>query len=236
MKKTIRNIVLILSFTTTCYSQSNDTIHKAYYGTQNEEISFKYLTKLTNLKMLDYQGSYHFGESEGESQLEILYSNDKLFAREEYSNWKNDTWELVYDRKKPEFNNGILLVDDISYDLYAYGMTKGLGSSYTDVDEEKVYQYLQYNVDTFIKIPLGKHPETSFVKLSKKDLESYTKSELKIMRNEIFARKGYSFKAGGEMDLYFSQQDWYNSLEKKKDINVDDIEKHNIDLILKLEK
>jgi len=235
MKKIISTIIIALGFISICFAQVNDTIYKAYYGILSEDIRYSSVIRVEEPSISDYEGSYHFGESEGESQLEILYSNEKLFAREEYSSWKNDTWELVSVRANPSYNEGVLSVDGIDYHLYIYGTEKGLGSSYIDV-KEKVYHYLQFNSHRSIEKPVGTYPETSFVKLALKDLQSYSKSELKIMRNEIFARHGYSFKQGGKMDTYFSKQNWYTSLEKTSNPNVSDIEKHNIDLILLIEK
>ncbi len=40
-------------------------------------------------------------------------------------------------------------------------------------------------------------------------LENYTPNELAIIRNSIFAKKGYIFNKGGEMERYFLQKEWY---------------------------
>lgn len=55
----------------------------------------------------------------------------------------------------------------------------------------------------------GKYPEDSLTLLDSSDVASLTKAELLIMRNEIYARYSYRFKEGGDMDKYFSQQEWY---------------------------
>lgn len=80
---------------------------------------------------------------------------------------------------------------------------------------------------------------TSLYKLTKKELLSFINHynlNLKVIRNEIFARHGYIFKNGGEMDKYFSSKEWY--IPKLNNINhlLSDIEKHNIRLIKQLEK
>lgn len=67
------------------FSQTKNTITLSYVAVQNYEIDYLTIRKRQNPKISDYQGSYHFGESEGESQLEIIYSNGKLFARMEHS-------------------------------------------------------------------------------------------------------------------------------------------------------
>ena len=113
--------------------------------------------------------------------------------------------------------------------------TKGIGFSFTEIDNGQIYLYVQFNEGKKIKT-IGKYPESSFVKLTNRDLITYTKYELKIMRNEIFARNGYVFKKDGEMDNYFSRKGWYRAIRKTRNPNLSDIEKHNVNLILKLEK
>ena len=53
---------------------------------------------------------------------------------------------------------------------------------------------------------------------SVEELSKYSISDLKIMRNEVFARHGYIFIEGSEMHTYFNQMNWYT--ERRK--NVDD--------------
>lgn len=56
---------------------------------------------------------------------------------------------------------------------------------YHEKSNEKIYHYAQFNEDQGLEIKLKeKYQETSFVKLPKNDLKTYTPSELKIMRNE----------------------------------------------------
>jgi hypothetical protein len=47
------------------------------------------------------------------------------------------------------------------------------------------------------------------------ELEKISKMNLRIIQNEIFARYGYKFIPGGEMDNYFKQQLWNKALHKK---------------------
>lgn len=81
----------------------------------------------------------------------------------------------------------------------------------------------------------GKYPFASTRLLTMSDLENYSAEELRIMRNEIFARHGYIFKTP-EMKLYFANQPWYTP--KYSDVSrfLTDIEKKNIELIKTREK
>lgn len=72
--------------------------------------------------------------------------------------------------------------------------------------------------------------------LTEEELANSSKYELKIMRNRIFAKYGYKFIEGGEMDKYFRSQDWYKPTRENVDNYLTDIEKANIKLIQAAEK
>jgi hypothetical protein len=61
-----------------------------------------------------------------------------------------------------------------------------------------------------------------------------TKYDLKIMRNEIYARHGYIFKTG-EMKSYFAEQSWYRGQYDDVTSMLTSIEKQNAELIKKYE-
>jgi hypothetical protein len=54
----------------------------------------------------------------------------------------------------------------------------------------------------------GKYPFASQRYLTREELSALSDAELRIMRNEIFARHGYIFKTDA-MNRYFSRQPWY---------------------------
>lgn len=82
---------------------------------------------------------------------------------------------------------------------------------------------------------IGNYRCASERKLTSSDLSNISKYELKIMRNEIFARHGYIFKTE-EMKNYFSKQDWYQARFDNVDDMLNDVEKYNIELIRSYEK
>ncbi len=244
--KTKLSLVIFFFYSVLCLSQNNGTIAKVYVSSRNQEIHPSTIEKVMGVKISDYQGSYSFGESEGESVLGIIYSNGKLFARSSYTDFKNDLG-LRYERDPIEYLNGKIKIGKTFFELFqcvettSFTLnkgTKGLVLHFFENEDGKKYHYMQFSPDYPESIKLkGKYPEASFVKLSIEDLNSYSKNDLKIIRNEIFARKGYIFREGGEMEKYFSQQIWYKRLKNRtNNIKLSDIEKHNVDLILKLEK
>ncbi|MCQ2974637.1 MAG: YARHG domain-containing protein [Bacteroidales bacterium] len=81
---------------------------------------------------------------------------------------------------------------------------------------------------------IGEYPFTATRELTKSELKNYSKSELKIMRNEIYARHGYIFKTDA-MKSYFAQQSWYEPKYNNVDKYLNSIEIKNIATIKKVE-
>lgn len=71
----------------------------------------------------------------------------------------------------------------------------------------------------------GRFPFASKRYLTYADIVKLSKDEIAIMRNEIFARYGYSFSKP-KFKLYFSKQQWYTNRAAKPILNT--IEKYNV--------
>ncbi len=80
----------------------------------------------------------------------------------------------------------------------------------------------------------GNYPMTSLRSLTSSDLTGKSKWELKIMRNEIFARHGYLFKTQ-DMKSYFESQSWYHGQFTDVSSMLTELEKQNISLIKEYE-
>lgn len=81
----------------------------------------------------------------------------------------------------------------------------------------------------------GLYPEASSRKLNYDDVSRLSQGDLKIMRNEIFARHGLIFKTD-EMRSYFNAQTWYSPKFDDVTNMLTALEKDNIELIKKYEK
>jgi len=79
-----------------------------------------------------------------------------------------------------------------------------------------------------------KYPEASNRNLTSEDLAGKSLWELKIMRNEIFARHGYKFKTE-EMREYFNKQKWYEPKYADVKSKLTEIENANIKMIKQYE-
>jgi len=80
----------------------------------------------------------------------------------------------------------------------------------------------------------GQYMHASKRLLSADDLDGMTKQELKIMRNEIFARYGYKFKTP-DMQEHFASQSWYQPTVTDVSRRLTPIEKKNIEFIKSFE-
>jgi len=81
----------------------------------------------------------------------------------------------------------------------------------------------------------GDYPETYLRRLTDVDLKDKSKKELRLMRNEIFARYGYIF-GSADMKAHFEAMTGYCKFSKDVEAFLSDIEKENVNLIQEYEK
>jgi len=100
-----------------------------------------------------------------------------------------------------------------------------------DCTQNGKHGYTDPSVHQFLRTSFsGKYAFASERLLTAAELTKYTKADLKIMRNEIFARYGYIFKTA-EMSKYFASQPGYSGYLENVDAFLSDIENKNIALI-----
>ncbi len=71
--------------------------------------------------------------------------------------------------------------------------------------------------------------------LTVKQVANLKKGDLFVLRNAIYARHGYSFK-NRQLRVYFDQQPWYIPVSTNIKDDLSDLEKKNIDLLMRYEK
>lgn len=98
---------------------------------------------------------------------------------------------------------------------------------------EKTYALAKKNFE--YNPTVGEYPQASERELSEGDVENYTAEELEIMRNEIYARHGYSFK-NKKMRAHFEKQKWYVPMGVDIRSQLSDVEAKNIELIYRYEE
>lgn len=82
----------------------------------------------------------------------------------------------------------------------------------------------------------GNYPETSTRQFTSDELSRYSKDDLTLMRNEIYARHGYIFKSNKKMMNHFNSQPWYQPRNNNVDSMLTRLERDNIELIRQSEK
>ena len=82
---------------------------------------------------------------------------------------------------------------------------------------------------------VGQYPQASTRRLTEKDVENLRNEELRLMRNEIYARHGYSFKLV-DMREHFDKLDWYMPVSADVANQLTKVEKENAELIKRYEK
>lgn len=96
------------------------------------------------------------------------------------------------------------------------------------------YSIDENKIDDFdIELP-GNYPFVSSRKLKRTELDKFSMKELRLMRNEIFARYSYKFK-NSELENHFQEYHWYEPEKDNVDKYLSKIEKSNISLILEAE-
>lgn len=190
----------------------------------------------------EYQSVYHFGNSEWESEFILIIINNSWFAQIRAGKWETidgkDNWLWNYENLENvriEGNNfysdktdGEFVICDNKPGLIIY-------NPWRSVAKPGEYE-IGYAICPVEQQFPGKYTFASYRLLSKDELLKMSKSELQIMRNEIFARYGYIFNSGSEMDSYFKKQKWYGGQHPDVSIFLNGLEKENIELIQLVEK
>ena len=209
----------------------------------DQKINSNNLTPWSNDNLEEYVGSYSFGFSEGETELRIVITDSVICAQLVSYVWKNNLKGFI-----PVFENfeNVKIVKNKFYSDKSNGKfviyNHKKGHSVGLLIEQPWNNWLEPNQTEFgqrfpdEKIYLnGKYPEASTQLLNYINLKKIKPIELKIMRNEIFARYGYKFISEGKMDKHFRKFDWYTPVYESVDHFLTSIENKNIAVIKKVE-
>jgi hypothetical protein len=176
--------------------------------------------------------------SEGESELSIFIDGDLIVAQHHFQVFREladgtNTWADVYvNLKNVRINGNKFEALGWKGIFVTNGQCKGLlllKSKDKNIPQDEFGCRSEFD-------EYGRFPETQTKRLTIKDLVGKTPQDLKIMRNEIFARYGFKFEENGEMDRYFQKQDWYVPKYKNVGAFLTSIEKKNLEFIKTYEK
>jgi hypothetical protein len=209
----------------------------------SEEIDKTKVHKWSPKLTIEYQGVYHFGDSESESDLVLIFYQDKIIGQIKSGSWSADgkSWIWSYENlQNIKIEGNKFTSDKASGEFVIYNNgdenLKGLKiiNPWSGIPEDGQWEVglRKGNVLDYLE---GKFPYASFRLLDDDELAMLSKSDLKLMRNEIFARYGMKFKTGGEMDSYFKKQTWYTAQHENVDGFLTDLERKNIQIVKEVE-
>lgn len=230
-------LLFIISFSTWSCSNnnSNDEANLSAFEATNKEDE---MTPLMDETGSDYYGLYHFGESEMETTLLIYGSRDNgYFAQLKSGEYNDDAtdWIWHYENLKEVKIEGNQFSSNLSNGEFVVNESTGevglkIFDSWSYEGEE-----VGYKTGSAEEYYAGDYTEASLATLTADELKDWTKKELQIMRNEIFARYGFQFKKNGNMDTYFRLLDWFQPQHTSVDDFLTPLEKSNLDVIKKAE-
>ncbi|MEM7370561.1 MAG: YARHG domain-containing protein [Bacteroidota bacterium] len=190
-----------------------------------------------------YEGIYHFGFSEAESELLLIVDDQQVYAQLRQWEFTDDgqNWVMTYQNfEEVSITKDLFRAANIEGDfvscVYEEERRNGLriDNPWSPLMTEASYEIgLKQNRKG--EIFDGRFPQASSQSLSESTIRILELEDIRIMRNEIFARYGYIFREGGEMESYFKQQAWYKPAHKNVDDFLTELEKKNIRLIQSVE-
>ena len=210
---------------------SSSSEEKASVNSQKEEIEMahgkftgSFVGSFGNNKITIQIKSIENGKVEGRS---IVAGNDRQFA----GTYSKIDGGYAFIANEPGDNK-----DDGQFKFELYdadpNALRGSWSSFKSPDNIK--NYVLVKKEFVYQSNVGMYPEASNRMLDDSDLNSLSLSELGTMRNEIFARHGYSFKKK-EYRQIFEKYDWYVPVSTSVDAELTQIEKANVTKIKEFE-
>ncbi len=172
------------------------------------------------------------------NETELEYAYEEIFARHGKV-YTDANYEKYFNSKKwyspnPSFDENDLtdLESENADFIRAYIASKTAEATPQPSSETKYdasYYYKYYTGDNTYIIP-----DSHTRKLTASELRGYSPSTLALIRNEIYARRGYVFSTEKYRD-YFSSKMWYTPNPNFKTSMLNSIEQYNIQLIKSLE-
>lgn len=170
------------------------------------------------------------GDDKYDGTFKFTIQGDELKGK--WSAYKNiDIKNRKYELKKRDFNYdaNTMLNQNVTYVNW---------NKFTEEDvvgeiDDEVYEWVRREFESATRLIYKMNASNRLLEIS--EVENLKRGDLTIIRNTIYARHGYSFK-NRPLRVFFDAQDWYIPVHAdiKKDFT--DIEKQNIELLLRYEK
>ena len=193
----------------------------------------------TTEELENYEGVYRFGWSEWESEFYLAIDDNVICVQVKDHEWINsDNEDLRGWQSRYKNYHNVRIVGNKFYSdetdgefvTYQYEgkQINGLKLKTPPNSHDDKYEIGIFQTEDKLIFFSGEYTRTKFDIISNEILNSFPLEDLKIMRNEIFARYGHVFIKGGEMAEYFSRQRWYYPIERDVSQLLTEIERQNI--------
>lgn len=198
--------------------------------------------------VLKYEGSFKNGKYHGNGTL-YYDSGENIRYAGEFKNGKYHGNGVLYNedgsiRKKGKFSHEEIdtELENIMSELFTSSITTALYSTWAEKgaayffeipsDQEKSEIAIEKSEDEYYIFP-----DSDVRYYSEEELKTCSKEELRLGRNEIYARHGRIFESE-DLKVYFQQQSWYYgylTADQFDDSLLNEYEKKNLELIKTVE-
>lgn len=202
------------------------------------KISLDSLTPWKDKDISRYEGSYRFGTNDAESEFRIIVADSIVVAQNRYYN--HDILDSFKTFSNVKIIGNRFYSDQTNGEFVCYnnihGVVSGLliNSPWTKKFNEGGEFGSRFPEEELYMV--GRFSIASKRILKDSDLAKYSIDQLRLMRNEIYARYGLRFQKGGQIDKYFTGQRWYKATQDKVDRWLTSIELSNIEAIKREER
>lgn len=142
--------------------------------------------------------------------------------------------KYTLERKDFAYNRDIMLEESVQYVNWNKFIEEKETVVYDDGDEREEFdEWISREFASATNLIYKVNASNRL--LTKSEVENLKKGDLTIIRNTIYARHGYSFK-NRPLRVFFDAQSWYIPVHTNIKNDFTDLEKENIQLLLKYEK
>ena len=191
-----------------------------------------------SVEKLDNPEGYFFQVKEpgdnkydGEFSFTISITENNLIGKwKAYKNIEIKNRKYMLNSKQFTYNPDIMLEDSKRYMDWNKKIEK---KEIMKFDDNEVEEWISNEFATATHLSYKINASNRL--LTKSEVENLKKGDLTIIRNCIYARHGYSFK-NRPLRVFFDAQSWYIPVHSNIKNDFTEIEKQNIQLLLKYEK
>lgn len=174
------------------------------------------------------------GDNNSDGRFEVKLNEDSLSGNwKVYNKSKVKFPEKTLKLKRKEFVYNPNFMLDEGTDLIDWTNPKEFIEKFTDEETGETTSYTETKYRSSSEEIFKLNPSKE--KLTEKQLKNLRKMDLEILKNSIYARHGYSFKKP-TFRYFFEATDWYIPAFDNVDDELTEIEKENLEILVRFIK